>query len=125
MKTIIVGSNPGHSSNGLTMRNLYKWMDHIGINLSSFTNVSIHKTENNRPLKKSEYELDRLKTDIQNYDKVIALGNTASDALKQIGVQHFKLPHPSPRNRRLNDNDFINEKLEACKYYMSHHMVIG
>lgn len=48
----------------------------------------------------------------------IALGNEASDRLAKVGIEHFKLPHPSPRNRKLNDPKFIDSELEKCKDYL-------
>jgi len=47
---------------------------------------------------------------------VIALGNVASKVLASI--PHFKLPHPSGRNRQLNDKEFIANKLKECKDYL-------
>jgi hypothetical protein len=52
---------------------------------------------------------------------VVALGNEASRALDQLGVSHFKLPHPSGRNRQINDKAFISKKLEECKRYIEKH----
>lgn len=49
--------------------------------------------------------------------KFISLGNNASKALKDI--PHFKLPHPSGRNRQLNDKAFISQKLEECRKWIS------
>lgn len=46
----------------------------------------------------------------------VALGNNASKALGSI--PHFKLPHPSGRNRQINDKEFIAIKLEKCKNYI-------
>lgn len=46
----------------------------------------------------------------------IALGNNASKALKNI--PHYKLPHPSLRNRQLNNKKFIAKKLKECKDYI-------
>jgi len=51
--------------------------------------------------------------------KVVALGNNASKRLTKLGVPHFKLPHPSPRNRQLNDPNFIVDKLAECKVYLN------
>lgn len=50
----------------------------------------------------------------------IALGNAAAKELQcvshcGIGVPHFKLPHPSGRNRQINDKEFIDKKLKECK----------
>jgi len=49
--------------------------------------------------------------------KFIALGNNASKALK--GISHFKLPHPSGRNRQINDKEFIAKKLAECKAWLN------
>jgi hypothetical protein len=46
----------------------------------------------------------------------VALGNNASRALGSI--PHFKLPHPSGRNRQINDTAFINEKLKKCREWL-------
>lgn len=47
---------------------------------------------------------------------VIALGNNTSKFCG--GYEHFKLPHPSGRNRQINDKSFIINKLEECKKYI-------
>lgn len=84
----------------------------------AFFNVSTEVTPNNRPLRKSEYQLGRLVRDLSPYDKVVALGRTASEALGLIGVAHFRLPHPSPRNRQLNDKLSLRVSLLECKCYL-------
>ncbi len=52
---------------------------------------------------------------------VVALGNNASKALwnKKRYVPHFKMPHPSGRNRQLNDKTFVAKKLLECKKYIT------
>jgi hypothetical protein len=47
---------------------------------------------------------------------IIALGNNASNYLKSL--EHFKLPHPSGRNRQINDKEFIKAKLNECREYI-------
>jgi hypothetical protein len=47
---------------------------------------------------------------------IIALGNNASKALGKIS--HFKLPHPSGRNRQINDKAYIAWRLEECQSYI-------
>lgn len=47
---------------------------------------------------------------------IIALGNNASKALKD--TPHFKLPHPSGRNRKLNDTNYIVSELNKCRNYL-------
>lgn len=51
--------------------------------------------------------------------KVIALGQKAAMYLKKVGVdEYFILPHPSPKNRLLNDPNYIKEKLGALRRYI-------
>lgn len=54
----------------------------------------------------------------QYLDAVVALGDVASKALEKEGTPHFKLPHPSGRNRQINDKEFIAKKLEECKNWL-------
>lgn len=49
---------------------------------------------------------------------VVALGNNASSRLNKLQIPHFKLPHPSGRNRKLNDKKFIDSELKKCKDYL-------
>ena len=53
-----------------------------------------------------------------NYDKVIALGNVASNSLKKLNIDHFKMPHPSGLNRQLNDKEFEKTKIKECYNYL-------
>ena len=46
----------------------------------------------------------------------IALGNNAAKALK--GKVCFKLPHPSGLNRKLNDKQWLQQQLQACKVWL-------
>lgn len=48
---------------------------------------------------------------------VFALGNNAAKALDKLGVEYFKLPHPSPRNRLLNNKTYERECLKNAKKY--------
>lgn len=54
-----------------------------------------------------------------NHIKVIALGNAAKKYLLKVGIKEFFiLPHPSGRNRKLNDKDFVKKTLEQCRDYI-------
>lgn len=54
-----------------------------------------------------------------NQIRVIALGQKAASYLMKAGVkQHFLLPHPSGKNRLLNDKEFVKLKLAACRNYI-------
>lgn len=52
-------------------------------------------------------------------DKVIALGQNASDYLKALDVEHYKMEHPSGLNRNLNDMQYVKKKLKECKEYIN------
>ncbi len=50
--------------------------------------------------------------------KFIALGNRASFKLANCFIDHFKLPHPSGRNRQLNDKVRLLTVLRTCKEFL-------
>lgn len=50
--------------------------------------------------------------------KVIALGNKASDRLTGWKIGHYKLPHPSGLNRKLNDKRWVALELFFCCTYL-------
>lgn len=52
---------------------------------------------------------------------VVALGNNAAQTLRKYSTGYFKLPHPSGRNRQINDKEFISKRLEECKLYIKQH----
>jgi hypothetical protein len=49
---------------------------------------------------------------------IIALGEKASSRLKKIRPKHYRLPHPSGRNRLLNDPLFELFVLEDCRKWL-------
>jgi hypothetical protein len=122
----IVGSNPSpKNSNPLvpfwgtkSYETLSKWLEFLGINKHGLLNVSNEVTSGKLP-KITKEDLFRLRTKLSGATKVIALGNTASMALKQLQIKHFKLPHPSGRNRLLNDKAFIQLELGRCKEWLN------
>lgn len=48
---------------------------------------------------------------------IVALGNTASKAIGKH-IPHYKLPHPSGRNRKLNNKSFVKKELYKCKTFI-------
>jgi len=50
--------------------------------------------------------------------RIIALGNIAAGVIEKYSRPHFKLPHPSGRNRQINDKEFIAKKLAKCKAWL-------
>lgn len=48
----------------------------------------------------------------------VALGKEAANCLADLGYSFFELPHPSPRNRKLNDKKFIATQLKECSQWL-------
>jgi len=118
-KILVIGINqpPTGYKNGKdtgTIRRLNEWMNDLGINHFSFSNI--HEDKHHLSLKKVDYL--RLEKMTAGYTKVITLGNYPSQALKKIGIKHFQLPHPSGLNRQLNDKVFVDNVLGECKKYI-------
>ena len=120
IKIVVVGMNPStyptfleHRKNH-TFDRLYQWMDSLCVPVFSFINVW-HTPDK---FKISEIDRDYLSEAIQTYDKVLALGNVPSNVLTRINKKHFKLPHPSPRNRLLNSPDYEAKVLYQCLHYI-------
>lgn len=50
---------------------------------------------------------------------IVALGKVAALELRRHKiVNYFELPHPSPRNRKLNDRVYESEELKKCKAWL-------
>jgi|TARA_A100001388_G_C28769974_1_gene503210 hypothetical protein len=122
-KVIVVAQNPGPGqpylrkdgdmNAGSTIGKMHQWMQYIGIETFSFANTYPYPGQ----FTKKDINYNRLNKLTNGYDKVIALGNVASEALSKIGVEHFKLPHPSGLNRKLNDKKYVNKVLKECYEY--------
>ena len=113
LKVLVLGQNP--SKRGGTSKSLMRlaeWIEFLELKQFSFANVY------------DAYKVETASADpalndyVRSYDRVIALGQTASRTLSAMGVSHFRMPHPSGLNRQLNDQKFVHEKLEACKNYL-------
>lgn len=48
-------------------------------------------------------------------EPIVALGNKVSKILTANNIHHILMPHPSPRNRKLNDCNFIKNKIKSLK----------
>jgi uracil-DNA glycosylase len=131
MKILFVGSNPSNSSltdaafHGSTQSSkiLTDWCANIKNGFFVHVNVINKKTENNRPLSRKEIQdsLNSLKQNIAGIkpDRIIALGKTASTALTLLQVDFFEMPHPSGKNRMLNDKQYVTQKVNDLVKYCS------
>lgn len=77
-------------------------------------------TEDNRRPKTSELDLEGLRAAIMEVRPraVVALGKTAADALRRLGAGFFEMPHPSGRNRLLNDRSYERMMVRDCKRWL-------
>lgn len=120
MRLLIVGMNPSATPERVKVRKnstldrLNKWMDFVGVQHYSFINV----VEQRGKVSHKDVDYDFLKTVTSDYKYILALGNFASDALRKIHCSHFRLPHPSPLNRVLNDKITETLYLMAFKDYL-------
>lgn len=53
-----------------------------------------------------------------NDDKIIALGENASKRLREQNISHFKAPHPSGRNRKLNNKSYFIKMIKDMRRYV-------
>lgn len=52
-------------------------------------------------------------------NKIVTLGKEAASRFKGAHeLPHFELPHPSGRNRLLNDKTYVDEQLRLCKAWL-------
>ena len=126
---LFVGSNPSNAStcdvafHGSTKSSkiLTEWCKDITIG-KMMINVTTTKTNNNRPLTNAEISdaLPALKSAIEALSpcKVVALGKTAVRALTLLHQAHYEMPHPSGRNRKLNDKAYEAEKVKGLVEYV-------
>ena len=118
MKLLVVGMNPSNKPTkqkpSATFKKLESWMDQLGVRYFSFINTFDEMGQ----AKLAKADLTRLCTVAKDYDKIIALGGFVSTALNKCDVTHFKMPHPSPRNRLLNDKSFETYMIKQCRRYL-------
>ena len=119
MKVLVVGMNPSgrdlKHKKGPTLDKLEKWMNQLDVHHFSFMNTFDEPGET----RITRVNFKRLKTVTKQYKKIIALGGFVSTTLNSIDVKHFKMPHPSPLNRLLNDKSYEEKVLSECKDYLN------
>ena len=114
MRVLVVGLNPSiKHGKSKSLSTLYKWLDYLNLDIVSFTNLYQNYT-----LGGDDDQDKSIKAISKQYDKVLALGSVVSNNLYHLDVDHYRLPHPSGRNRSLNNKEFVHEQLELCKNYL-------
>lgn len=122
IRVLVVGMNPGSKEYADQRQSPFhkrvsQWMTEAGVEFYSFTNCSMEKGD----LTITTADLMRLTAIVQSgsYDLVLALGNQSSNVMSYINVEHFRGPHPSGLNRKLNDKKFVDEFLSALREQLS------
>lgn len=116
MKILIVGQSPSKKNidpkipfvGTQSLNNLNAWTDFLEIAEYNIIN-------SNDTVEAKNADLDHLKNNIVGFDKIIALGKIANSALNKLKVDHITLPHPSPKNLKLNDKKYLKEALLEAK----------
>ena len=116
-RVVVVGSNPSQASKSLeafekgtrSRAAIDSWFQGDDKYFVLFSNIANHKKKGNKPLTKTEIELN-LPVNVEYYKfllaegfRVVAVGNTAHEALDIVGIPHFKMWHPSGLCRLWND----------------------
>lgn len=122
---IVVGSNPSTASfdnsafaKGTKSRaTIDSWFQDGNNYRIKYTNVVDYKKVNNKALSKSEIirNLPKIKQRFiaqAKGCKIIALGNTAQEALDLAEVEHYKMWHPSGLCRKWNDKEAGKAKIQ-------------
>lgn len=118
-KVLVVGMCPsdkptlGYKRNA-SFNRLESWMNELGVKHFSFINVfdkphapTLSKVKGKPLVEASE-----------GYTNVLALGGFVSETLNRLHIEHYKLPHPSPLNRLLNEKAYEEMVLKECKEYL-------
>lgn len=120
MNLLIVGQNPGNNPKAFKYKNhtidrLNQWADHLGVKHYGFVNCVSKRGD----CKVKDADFDLIQECVTPSTKVIALGSFAGACLDRINISYFRLPHPSPRNRQMNDKEYVQNVLNACKEYIN------
>lgn len=127
MKVLFVGQNPSKENLDLNVpfvgtkshKVLNRWAFIIGAHSYNMINCSneIYFKPNKKNIHSTAEYFTVLKFYLK-YDKIIALGNIAAKVLTKANIEHFKLPHPSGLNRKLNDKKWLRKQLKEAKKYV-------
>jgi hypothetical protein len=127
---LFVASNPSKLNTDPTIamvgskseKTFNSWAEYLSNHTRDFVviNASNKVLKDGEVLKVEDIDFEKLIrwTHDKYITKIVALGNVASKALSYVGAEHYKLPHPSPRNRFLNNTEQVEAVLENCKQWL-------
>jgi len=94
-------------------KRLLDWIWQLDV---SITDVILCNTKNIDKL--GQVDTPGMSTSIEADDYVIALGKVAEKSLRDKRIPFFPMPHPSPKNFKLNNKKFVKQKLKECKLWL-------
>jgi len=121
VRVLVIGQNPSNQRTNRvwfgrnhTTTRLNEWMSVIDVRYYSFFNVAAFSGD----YKDSLHDAKWIAEAVEGYDRIVALGNIASETLRKCGIKHHKIPHPSSRNRLFNEPCFEYEAVKALGDYV-------
>lgn len=138
MRIAIVGSNPSKFNTDPNIpfvgtrshSRLVRWINYIAseteLSSSNFFLLNISNRVSEKDVKYTNEEMKNIIYDLYDYDMVITLGNSTKKALIKGGVFQFNIPHPSFKNRKLN-NPLVEKELldELIRIILIHKQFIN
>jgi hypothetical protein len=89
-----------------SFKNLIAWISFL--NPTYYITINSNKTAN----------IETIKLLSSQGFKIVALGQKASERMHKAKIAYFSLPHPSPKNRSLNDAEGLQECLNNAKAFI-------
>ena len=113
----MVGLNPGKKPQrrGDSWDRFYEWLDYLELDYVSFMNLT---SDPDWDGKTSGVDIAYVRDTLSMFDRVVAWGSGVSRHLDRAHIEHFVIPHPSPRNRQTNDRELVYERLSLCREYI-------
>lgn len=110
MKILILGSNPSAKPprKESTLTRVERWAKILGVEYE-FANVIEHHVKKESV---NDVSFIRILHLTMKYDKILTLGKFSDSVLTKMKIEHYALPHPSPRNRQFNDPTFEEKTLQ-------------
>lgn len=113
MKVLFVGDKPSRLNNDPevafvgtpSFKKLLEWVNYLDLKEFAMVNSEPKDYLKIRKHYKEGYIL-------------VALGVKAGVVLTTLGYPNFILPHPSPKNRKLNNPAYVETKLTQCKKFL-------
>jgi hypothetical protein len=115
---IILGQCPSSkitpTANG-TFARLKKWMTTVGVRDWDFHNVIPNKINS---YDMNDVDIEALYKAVEGKGVVIALGGFVQKVCNKHAIDNYKIDHPSPRNRNLNNMEYEANMLRNLKEHL-------